>query len=1167
MKRKLALIAIMTMIFVSLLAINISAEETQNESGIYCSDSNEYGTVNIIDGYDYSSKLSLESRTVLDNGDGTYSTYPTAYLLDYNKDGSKRGERFQYFDPSILNDETGFTYSHASVIRMEIPEGITIIHHDDRANININTCDSMIECTFPSTLATFTKGDLLNGCDSLVKVDFSKATKVITTGGSALANCPLLTEVILPPNLTTLNSSTFENCVGLAAIELPSSIVTVGQKAFKKCTSLTSVTMADTVKNFGNECFSGCTALVEIALPKSLTSIPQSCFSGCSSLTTVTGGDSATYLGNYAFNGCAALTTVNLSNAITSIGGQGFYGCKALVEITLPASLTSLGNKCFQGCTSLTSIVIPNGVTQIQNDTFNGCSVLASVSMGDNVTSIGGYAFNGCSSLTSIDLSSAITSIGAYSFGGCAFTQLEMPEALETIEHNAFRNVPLTSVSFSSALKTIDNQAFYSCKSLQSVTFEEGLTTLGKEAFAFCSALTEISLPKSLTNINTYTFNNCTSIIKITIPQDSQLSGVLNSNFNGCSSLTSIHIPCGVTELSGNVFSGCSALSSITFGDGLEAISGTNNFKSCTSLTTLDFPNTLKSIADSNLNACTNLTELRLGDALEYLGVSNLQLKALKRVYLPSTITSVGAKLLGGTNSADSSTNITFIFTGDYNQALALRALVRADTTNTANASKLYNAEMVYAGDYDVNSEPSGYHFVYSYSKCDAFYDSHIEIPLNACVNQCERCLYYIALPTQSHNFEGGETIVYISYMESGTKTTVCQNEGCGCDNGSSETVPPIFKFLGYSIYEVNSSFLAEYTVDLDALEEYERVTGKKLQYGVVAASVDNLGGIAPLDPYTAKPVELNTGVVKRYIASRYSSPQVSIRIENISEARIDTLVFACGYVFDGAEVQYISKGATTKLPDETSYGIVRGPISTQVGSLTYSTVEETTPSADRVRQQAASEADYNAGSSLSSSELQGSGWLSTGILGKAKLIATGGSLLSMPAASALMKHYLDNTGTVYNIDVASFLKDDSGALASRNTAINNALRASELLAREGETLTVNQTAEGHPMQGSLATQNWQYAIGSYFDDVDVKNLTVTTVNGVKTYTADITYIVTDYYNWDTNDYNKFKNIVSPHDLHELHKAGLAREFLSYGEITYSSVTWTEGQTVADLGI
>jgi hypothetical protein len=170
-----------------------------------------------------------------------------------------------------------------------------------------------------------------------------------------------------------------------------------------------------------------------------------------------------------------------------------------------------------------------------------------------------------------------------------------------------------------------------------------------------------------------------------------------------------------------------------------------------------------------------------------------------------------------------------------------------------------------------------------------------------------------------------------------------------------------------------------------------------------------------------------------------------------------------------------------------------------------------------------------------------------------------------MPAASALMSHYLKNTGETYNIDVAGFLADDTGALASRNKAINNALRASEALAQSGKTLTINQLAEGHPMQGSLATQNWQYAIGSYFDDVDVINLTVTEIDGVKTYSADIKYIVTDFYNWDTNDYNEFKGIVSPHDLHELHKAGIAKEFMSYGEITYSSITWTEGQTVDQI--
>ncbi|MBO7252301.1 MAG: hypothetical protein J6V25_06720, partial [Oscillospiraceae bacterium] len=82
-----------------------------NENQIYYSTESGYGTENIIDGYDYYSELSLDQRVVLDNGDGTYSTYPSAYLLDYNKDKSKRGFRFQYFDPSILNDETGYSYS------------------------------------------------------------------------------------------------------------------------------------------------------------------------------------------------------------------------------------------------------------------------------------------------------------------------------------------------------------------------------------------------------------------------------------------------------------------------------------------------------------------------------------------------------------------------------------------------------------------------------------------------------------------------------------------------------------------------------------------------------------------------------------------------------------------------------------------------------------------------------------------------------------------------------------------------------------------------------------------------------------------------------------------------------------------------------------------------
>ena len=96
-----------------------------------------------------------------------------------------------------------------------------------------------------------------------------------------------------------------------------------------------------------------------------------------------------------------------------------------------------------------------------------------------------------------------------------------------------------------------------------------------------------------------------------------------------------------------------------------------------------------------------------------------------------------------------------------------------------------------------------------------------------------------------------------------------------------------------------------------------------------------------------------------------------------------------------------------------------------------------------------------------------------------------------------------------------------------------------------------------------------------YFSDVDVLNLTVTVdENGVKTYNADIKYIVMDYYNWDKNNTTPVidKKVLfftitgpSPAELYYLHAAGRAQEFLTYGEITYTNVTWTEGQDAANI--
>jgi len=378
----------------------------------------------------------------------------------------------------------------------------------------------------------------------------------------------------------------------------------------------------------------------------------------------------------------------------------------------------------------------------------------------------------------------------------------------------------------------------------------------------------------------------------------------------------------------------------------------------------------------------------------------------------------------------------------------------------------------------------------------------------------------------------------------------------------------PLFYLRGYAVSEAGGSICVEYDVNVEAIKAYEGVVGKKLEFGVVVARAGNLIDGKPLDA-NGDVVGTDPGKVQKADLSNLENPLITLIIHGLDETMYDEKLVMALYVMDDSGVRYITDDTSTDVPCDVSYNSILNEVEppvveepekprvteVTVDGFTYAIDGVTAPAADRIKQMNKSNADYKSGSSESTSMYSFA----------ARLIASGGSALGMPDAAKFMSHYLGNTGNDYTIDVGSMLSGDSGALSSRNVAINRMLRAAEQLAVEGESLTVGQLTEGHPMQWELATQNWQYSLGSYFDDVDVTDLTVTEVDGVKTYTANIKYIVTDFYNWDTNDYNKFKDIISPHQLHELHKAGKAKEFLSYGEITYANITWTEGQTVDQI--
>ena len=221
-------------------------------------------------------------------------------------------------------------------------------------------------------------------------------------------------------------------------------------------------------------------------------------------------------------------------------------------------------------------------------------------------------------------------------------------------------------------------------------------------------------------------------------------------------------------------------------------------------------------------------------------------------------------------------------------------------------------------------------------------------------------------------------------------------------------------------------------------------------------------------------------------------------------------------------------------------------------------TIKATAPAPNRLTQMSVSGNAYDKGSTYTQDKLNS-------VKSSANLIAMGGTFFKeYQNAGKLISHFLGNSGDVYTIDMNVFLKD-ANALATRNIELNEALRACEVLAVEGQSITVCQKVEEvhHNLTG-----DWHYAIGSYFSGVEVKNLTVV---GDR-YTATIKYSVNDFYNWDESDaepvFSEFlgtltKNI-SPKDLHQLHRAGLAQEFVAHGEITYT-ISWTKGNTVENM--
>ena len=435
---------------------------------------------------------------------------------------------------------------------------------------------------------------------------------------------------------------------------------------------------------------------------------------------------------------------------------------------------------------------------------------------------------------------------------------------IETVTFEASDTLVLDGVSFdSSSIKkatfnpecvlTYKSGNFYSCKSLTEITFPkfaaltgncfqfnsnmvptnnivfvEGITTLNCHMFNGCSKVGgEVVIPSSVVTIKEGTFNG-TAITSVDLSGCANLTSIgggYGGTFANMDSLTSIDFSActKLTKFDGpSMFEGSENLVSVILPKGLEKIPH-KTFAHCYKLASLVVPASVTTIADESFHSA------RRGQSVMTFTMyiqGNVQLNT-KYVF------------------RDSGAKVEFVMIGNMTAAQFKATNAGIDIVQSGSHSPLDNIEVI---DYKDPASPwtfvpgqarTSHVIVDNFCTTLALTGEHLA-DSNPCVIVCSDC----GVAQAKENPQHSEKLV-ISYANGydkvGVKAIVCTNMGCA--HQIAEDAKALFACLGYSASSYGKSSIAlGYTVDAQAISEYEAATSSTVSFGVFAVIKDKLG-------------------------------------------------------------------------------------------------------------------------------------------------------------------------------------------------------------------------------------------------------------------------------------------------------------------------------------
>lgn len=324
---------------------------------------------------------------------------------------------------TIPDSVTSIAYSAfescIGLTRVTIGKGVTSTDHSAFAN-----CTGITEVIWNAENCVFAGSEynsrVFVNCTNLATITIGKGVKVIPD--YTFEGCSGLTSITIPNSLISIGNCSFGGCSKLENIYIANlgawckisglyhlmGSGPVNKKLYLNSNLITNLIIPADVTTISDFAFTGCSSLTSINIPDSVISIGDYAFNGCTSLQ-YNEYDNALYLGNDN-NPYIALIKVK-STSITSciisenckfIHSSAFEGCGEFTSIEIPDSVTSIGDRAFYECGALTSVIIPDGVNAIEEYMFGDCGGLVSITIPDSITSIGDRAFRYCTSLTSV---------------------------------------------------------------------------------------------------------------------------------------------------------------------------------------------------------------------------------------------------------------------------------------------------------------------------------------------------------------------------------------------------------------------------------------------------------------------------------------------------------------------------------------------------------------------------------------------------------------------------------------------------------------------------------------------------------------------------------------------------------------------------------------------